>query len=304
MTTNTKLTQVLEYLIKNDEEKAKELLHKVFIEKARAIHEELMSADDVQDEEMDEEVCGSGDLGKDLTAEIESMEDDIDFEETMTETGDDELEGDDDTLSVDDAELDVADDSLDMPVDDMSSEEGGMSAVEDKMGDLESALAALKAEFDKLDGDDSEEVEVTAPEGDDAGHIEVSEEDSWELDEDFSDLAESLDLEVVERDMLKSAKTAKDAGAASSGMTVGNNEKSPVPSSQTSRLGAKAVETGTGPTPNGYKAETAPKSTDAGLGDNRRKKSTDGTSKVSDPKNTDNASNKMSPLSKGGSNLK
>ena len=83
MTTNVKLTKVLEYLIKNDEEKAKELLHQVFIEKARAIHEELMSMEEeVQDEDldetsqmdMDETFGGTGDEGKDLTREIRAME--------------------------------------------------------------------------------------------------------------------------------------------------------------------------------------------------------------------------------------
>jgi len=38
MTVNPKLAQVLGLLIKNDEERAKEFLHEVFIEKARAIH--------------------------------------------------------------------------------------------------------------------------------------------------------------------------------------------------------------------------------------------------------------------------
>ena len=47
MSSNSKLSKVLEYLIKNDEEKAKELLHQVFIEKARAIHEEMMGHDDM-----------------------------------------------------------------------------------------------------------------------------------------------------------------------------------------------------------------------------------------------------------------
>ena len=84
-------------------------------------------------------------------------------------------------------------------------------------------------------------------------------EESWELDEDFDDLAESLNLEVVEKDMEKSAKTADEVGSGKSGMSKGEHAKSPVPASQTSRLGAKPVETGKGPTPNGFKLEAAPK---------------------------------------------
>jgi hypothetical protein len=310
MTTNTKLTKVLEYLIKNDEEKAKEILHQVFIEKARAIHEELISMDEeIQDEDldetsqldMDETVGGSGDEGKDLTSEIEAMEDEIDFEETMSEDDDE-------------PELD-ADSEIEMGPGD--AEEGGeasLDSVEGKMEDLEAALAALKAEFERLEaGEEGEEGEA-GEEGEEGEAGE--EEESWELDEDFDEIAESLDLEVVERDMLKTNKTAKDAGAASSGMTTGNDAKSPVPPSQTSRMGAKPVVTGQGPTENGYALKAAPKSAKmAGTDDNRRRKASDGASAVK--KEGDSAAlinkstsdgfgaiNNTSPLSKGGQNLK
>jgi len=98
-------------------------------------------------------------------------------------------------------------------------------------------------------------------------------------------------------------------------MTTGNDAKSPLPKSQTTRMGAGPVETGKGPTENGYALKAAPKSADMGLGDNRRKKSTDGSSKVSKEGNSSalinkatsdgfGAINNTSPLSKGGQNLK
>lgn len=319
MTTNVKLTKVLEYLIKNDEEKARELLHQVFIEKARAIHEELMSmdeeededmdesmhvsADESMDEEMDETVGGSGDMGKDLTNEIEAMEDEIEFEETMTEDGEEE------EVEVGAEEVEPADDS-----------EASMDSVEDKMSDLEAALAALKAEFDKLenaektdseeDSDEGEEVEVGAEE-----KVDEEMDETWELDEDFDDLAESLDLEVVEKDPLKANKTEGEVGSGSSGMAIDKNAKSPLPKSQTSRMGAEPVKTGEGGHHNGYNRETAPKVADMGHGDNRRKKASDGAAKVSKEGDSSalinkatsdgfGAINNTSPLTKGGQNLK
>ena len=57
MTTNNKLYKVLEHLTKGEEEAARDLLHTVFIEKARAIHEELMNADEAADAEMEETVA-------------------------------------------------------------------------------------------------------------------------------------------------------------------------------------------------------------------------------------------------------
>lgn len=319
MTTNSKLTKVLEYLIKNDEEKARELLHQVFIEKARAIHEDLMSMDEMHDDDMEETVGGSGDQGVDLTNEIEAMEDEIDFEETMSE-------GDDD-----DEEIEITSmDDVDMPLDDEGAidgehdeeHSGEFSNIENKMEKLEDALAELKAEFEKLEAEEAgeEEGEEAGKGEEEAGEeVEGEMDESWELDEDFDDLAESLDLEIVTKDMEKAQKSPKDAGAASSGMSTGDDAKSPVPASQTSRMGAKPVETGKGGH-TGYNLETAPKSADLGIADNRRKKASDGSSamnagnygakKVANSKLETTASefhtdsNKMSPLSKGGQNLK
>lgn len=350
MTTDTKLTKVLEYLIKNEEEKARELLHQVFIEKARAIHEELMSTDEDMDEmshsdmdemshegmdetehsdeEMDEMVGGSGDMGKDLTNEIKAMEDEVDFEETMSEDEEEELD-----ITAEEPSLDT--DETGMAV------SGDMSSIEKSMHSLEDALAELKAEFEKLEagaGDsesDDMEMSMDDQEGADdlaAGAEEEAEgeeeeadgeeeeaegeeemDESWDLDEDFDDLAESLDLEVVTKDMEKSQKTPTDIGSASSGMGLGKDAKSPTPPSQTTRYGAKPVETGKGPTAKGYNLETPPKSSQLPeTGDNRRKKAEQGMKKMSKegaPAAKLNhpepaKGNEMSPLSKGGQNLK
>lgn len=329
MTTNSKLAKVLEHLVKGEEDAARDLLHNVFIEKARAIHEELMNADEAtHEEEMDEGVVvtieqdgtenigGTGDEGKDLTGEIKAMGDEIDFEETLGED-DDEIELDTD-VDVDDST--IADVDADMDLD----SDATVQSVENKMNDLEAALADLKAEFEKLESDadddadasmaDQEEVDVAA-DSEDAAEVDgddVDSEDAWALDEEFDELAESLELEVVTKNMEKTVP-AEDVGAAKSGMSDGNNAKSVVPPSQTSRFGAKPVAIGKGPDVNGYKLETPPKSdkiADA-KNDNRRKKATDGTKKMS----KDGASGallnqnvptdgKMSPLSKGGQNLK
>lgn len=325
MTINPKLIKILEYLTRQEEDKAKELLHQVFIEKARAIHEEMMS---MEDEEMDETVGGSGDMGQDLTDDIEAMEDEIDFEETMSEEEMSEFMDKTDDEVEDEIEVDVTGDE---PAGEEDHEEHeDVASLEKPLDMLAAALQELRAEYDRIQsGDHSEEDE--AGEEEEAGEEdqksegmdhelaesdeEEEQEESMELDEDFDDLAESLDLEVVERDVLKTMKSPKDVGAASSGMTTGGDAKSPLPKSQTTRMGAGPVETGKGPTENGYGLKSAPKSADMGLGDNRRKKSTDGSSKVSKEGNSSalinkstsdgfGAINNTSPLTKGGQNLK
>lgn len=339
MSKNSKLAKVLEYLVKNDEEKAKELLHQVFIEKARAIHEEMMSYDD----NAEDECGGSGDEDKDfrndvnarghhnphsqaVDAQIRAMENEIDFEETMNEDGLDEFKAttdDEDELKLDgndEMDSDVHADSG------MGDEDGDHTAIMGKVSDLETALAALKAEFNKLEAEENGEGESEEDdESEEDGEGEEDEDsESWELDEDFDDIAESLDLEVVTKDMEKSVP-AKDIGAAQSGMSDGNKARSPLPPSQTSRFGAKPVETGTGPTHKGYDRQTAPTSSMDALkiadpdmkDDNRRKTASTGTNRVSKEGNKPASAlnttakqfgadtvGKMSPLSKGGANLK
>ena len=334
MSSNSKLSKVLEYLIKNDEEKAKELLHQVFIEKARAIHEEMMGHDDMEEDE----VGGSGDQGKDfrnavnargqdahseaIDAQIRAMENEIDFEETMNEEEGDLEEFKATTDDEDELELSLDDDGdeMDMDVtgDEGSSEHDDHEAIMDKMGDLETALAELKAEFEKLEAEERGEGEE-----EEEGEGE-EEEESWEMDEDFDDIAESLDLEVVTKDMEKSVP-AKDVGAEQSGMSDGNKARSPLPPSQTTRFGAKPVDIGAGPEHKGYERQAAPKSSMDALKigdpdmkpDNRRKTAASGASRMNQEGNKPAAQlnttakqfgadtvGKMSPLSKGGQNLK
>ena len=336
MSSNSKLSKVLEYLIKNDEEKAKELLHQVFIEKARAIHEEMMGHDDMEEDE----VGGSGDQGKDfrnavnargqdahseaIDAQIRAMENEIDFEETMNEEEGDLEEFKATTDDEDELELSLDDDGdeMDMDVtgDEGSSEHDDHEAIMDKMGDLETALAELKAEFEKLEAEERGEGEG---EEEEEGEGE-EEEESWEMDEDFDDIAESLDLEVVTKDMEKSVP-AKDVGAEQSGMSDGNKARSPLPPSQTTRFGAKPVDIGAGPEHKGYERQAAPKSSMDALKigdpdmkpDNRRKTAASGASRMNQEGNKPAAQlnttakqfgadtvGKMSPLSKGGQNLK
>jgi hypothetical protein len=316
-----KLEKVLEHLIANDQAKAKELLHQVFIEKARKIHEELISQDDL--EEMDRMGGDEGDeLENDLTshdAHLRELTDEIDAEETMQEAddeddldadlgddmGDDDMGDDDMDMGDLDSDMDMGDDDMgdDDMSDDMGGEEGGMGDIEDTIGDLEDALAALKAEFEKLEGgddtdmddmddadmdmdaadDDMEDAEDDMDDADmdmdaadddmeDAEDDEEKMDESW-LEEDFDDLAEAIELEKVSVTMGGEVGSGKGQGAPA------DKSRSPLPASQTSRLGAKPVTTDS-KHHSGYNKETAPSSKDMGL-NNRRKKADAGMSKVS-----------------------
>ena len=259
----SKLEQVLEHLVAGDETKAKDLLHQVFIEKARAIHEELISAD----EDMEEETLG-GDEGKQLrhdmmhhSNDIEELSNEIDSEEIMGEAEGDDMDMAD--MDMADAEDDLGDAMAATDAADMDMEAGEadvMSDIEGTMGDLETALADLKAEFERLEGVEGEEHSMDDMGGEEMSDEEGEEEGEEEMDEmfteeDFDDLAEAVELEKV------TIPTKGEVGAGKfSPKDADTKQDSPVPPSQTSRFGAAPIKTGTGPKADGYALQAAPKS--------------------------------------------
>lgn len=134
-----KFEQLIEYVINDEEAKARELFHEIVVEKSRTIYEEMMQDEDIE-ESVEEEVEESieemgGDQADDLIGDIETEEEGI------------SMEGEED------AEMDG----------EMDSEEAGEEAeedLEDRVVDLEDKLDELMAEFESLMGDDGgEEVE-------------------------------------------------------------------------------------------------------------------------------------------------
>ena len=160
MTDRSKFEQMLEYLISDEQDKAKELFHQLVVEKSREIYEEILAEDfneakeSEEDEEDDEEV----DEGMQVTfteTDDEEPEDDMD---DMGDMGDDDIGGD----ATDDFMGDI--EAGDEEGDDMEGE----GDIEDRVVDLEDALDDLKAEFEKM---------MSGEEGDEAGDEEGEEAD-------------------------------------------------------------------------------------------------------------------------------
>jgi hypothetical protein len=143
--------QLIEYVINDDEQKARELFHDIVVEKSRQIYEDIMAEeaeeieegadeelDEAADEELDEMDMG-GDASNDLIDDVE-MEEESDM--NMEAEGDDDM-GDDD-MGGDDMGGD------DMGGDDMGGDE---PATKDDIMNLEDKLDQLMAEFEDLMGD-------------------------------------------------------------------------------------------------------------------------------------------------------
>ena len=144
--------QLIEYVINDDEQKARELFHDIVVEKSRQIYEDIMAeeAEEIEegaDEELDEMDMG-GDASNDLIDDVE-MEEESDM--NMEAEGDDDM-GDDDMGGIGDDDMGgIGDD--DMGGDDMGGDE---PATKDDIMNLEDKLDQLMAEFEDLMSDNDD----------------------------------------------------------------------------------------------------------------------------------------------------
>lgn len=170
MTDRSKFEQMLEHLVNEDTDKAKELFHQLVVEKSREIYETIL-AEDFTTEEADED--------EDLEEAKDEDEDDKEMEESFGfAEGEDEDSGD--------IGGDAGDDFVDDIDADMGDEEGmeGDGDIEDRVVDLEDALDDLRAEFEALMGDEGDMGgddmgDMDDMDGDDMGDMEKMPEDSF-----------------------------------------------------------------------------------------------------------------------------
>jgi hypothetical protein len=198
-----KFEQLIEYVINDEEQKARELFHDIVVAKSREIYENLMQEEDLDEakheeeeldeaadeeeldeaEEMDEGAMG-GDASDDLIDEIEADEEsDMSME---AEEGDDDMGGDD--MGGDD-----------MGGDDMGG--GDEPATKGDIMDLEDKLDQLMADFESL-MNDAEDGELDG-DGDGFGGDEGG--DAIEMDDTEEMMPEMGSMPMAEAVTLKAA---------------------------------------------------------------------------------------------------
>lgn len=226
-----KFEQLIEYVINDDEAKARELFHDIVVEKSRSIYESMMEDDEEEIEEGDdcemeddEEEIEEG-LGGDQS---DSLIDDIETEEEGVAEDDKEMGGDTD-FGGDDMGGDFGD------------EEGGED-LEDRVVDLEDKLDELMAEFESLMGDEAGEAE----------HDDMDMGDEAGFGDDMSD-EEVVDDELETEGMFE-AVTLKAVPKPTHG-DDGQNAKSPVAANSGAKgMAAKPNRLGSGDGGNGRPA--------------------------------------------------
>jgi len=199
MTNNAKWSQLLEYIVNDENDKAKQLFHEIVVAESRSIYADILESEveeAMHDDDMEENVDGN---------EVEGFMDEVDAEEEgdFALEGEDEEDdmGGDDEMSADD---DMGgEDEDDMGDDDMDGEEGSED-MDDRVADLENALDELKAEFDELMSQEKSEPEHAdmgmgddEGMGGDEGEMDMSSPDDMANELDEFALSEGVEMTKV-----------------------------------------------------------------------------------------------------------
>lgn len=202
---NKKFEKLIDLIINENEEQARELFHDIVVDKSREIYESIME-EEMMDDDMYENMGGQvGDLLDEISAEEEGM-----------------MEDEEDDLAMD-AEMDMADadDSFELDADDMEDTEEG-EEVEDAVIRIEDKLDQLMAEFESIMG----------------GDADMSDEVAVDSEEDPEEVMEAVQLQKVSVTHGDNGVQTKSTVAANSGQ-AGMASK-PVKASTTTETGRTA----------------------------------------------------------------
>jgi len=213
----SKFEQLIEYVINDEEAKAKELFHDIVVEKSREIYENLMTEEDLEEaESTDDEDEKAEKAGEKVTKDIE-YDDKKDRKERMDEEEDEEMDesmmtdGEEDLMN----DVEAEEEGMEM------SEAEGDEGLEDRVVDLEDKLDELMAEFEALMGDEGDKEVDDEMGGDD---LEMDDTETAEFDMDDGEEEES-DSEEIEMGMMEAVNLAK-APAPVTSEPAGTNTKS------------------------------------------------------------------------------
>ena len=234
----SKFEQLIEFVINDEEDKAKELFHDIVVEKSREIYENLMNEEEEEEldeaEEDDEEDLEEGmesiggDAADDLIDDVEADESGIQMEEESDAEFDDAAEEDGEEMTHD-----------------MEKDHDEDADIEDRVIDLEDKLDELMAEFESLMGGEEggEESDLGGEEGDELGG------DALEMDDTQAFASPEMMEENVKLDAAPKPVTTEPAGTNTKSTVAFNSgskgmEGAPVKMTGDTAQGRSAPKTG------------------------------------------------------------
>ena len=141
-----KFEKLIEYIINDEDQKARELFHDIVVEKSRDIYESIMD-----EESMGEEVHGD---------QVGDMVDEISHEESVGE-GDDEFGGEEELGGEEHGDEFGGEEGGE---EEFGSEQGEHAEIEDQVMNIDAKLDELLAKFDEIMGDEGHGEEMPAEE--------------------------------------------------------------------------------------------------------------------------------------------
>jgi hypothetical protein len=291
----SKFEQLIEYVINDEEAKAKELFHDIVVEKSREIYENLMNEEESEEELEEAEESAEEELEEDEEEGEESLEEGMPVQDASEDLMR-EVETDEEGMREEsDAEFD--DEAEEAGEEETKDIEGGNDIehdIEDRVVDLEDKLDELMAEFEALMGDEAAEHGEMEPVDAEIGGDAYAQDDTADFTDEMP-MTENVDLVKVP------APQHGDNGA---------NPKSPTAfnSGAAGMQGKPVKNTTTETNPDGTAAYKAPTSyADKGRGDlpgagnfkNVPGKDGSKLAPAPKPKHGDNGANSRSPLPRG-----
>jgi len=242
----TKFEQLIEYVINDEEAKAKELFHDIVVEKSREIYENLMNEEELDEESDAEEDDHAERAAKEVKKDIEYDDEKDRTDETYEEEGimgeveaeEEGMQMEDDAKFDDEAEEDG--EELTHDIESGHDEEGD---IEDRVVDLEDKLDELMAEFESLMGGDGIESDLAGEEGDEVQGDAMAADDTMAFDTDES-MMENVTLAAAPKPV-----TTEPAGTNTKSTTAFNSgaagmASSPVKMTGDTAQGRPAPKTG------------------------------------------------------------
>lgn len=194
----SKFEQLIEFVINDEEAKAKELFHDIVVEKSREIYESLMEEEELTTEEVDEGMENDGDAADDLITNVETEEEGLSEEDDMDAEFDDEAEEAGDDLTKD-----------------IEGDHDNEGDIEDRVVDLEDKLDELMAEFEAMMGGEGGEEEQEFDM--DAGGDAIEMDDTSEIMPEMG-MMENVDLKAAPKPV-----TTEPAGTNSKSTVAANS---------------------------------------------------------------------------------
>ena len=215
----SKFEQLIEYVINDEEAKAKELFHDIVVEKSREIYENLMNEESEEDLDEAEDLDEESDAERDDRAEKagKKVAKDIEYDE-LHEEEDEDL---DETAMMDDESMmdgvEAEEEGLEM------AEGEGDENLEDRVVDLEDKLDELMAEFESLMGDETEEHGDSVSDKMGGDDLEMDDTETADFDNGEEEIEDTEEF-----DMMSENVALDKAPAPTTSEPAGTNTKSTV----------------------------------------------------------------------------